>query len=221
MAEPLQPLRTKRTRLVRKRDRGSHDLAALCAVMDEGLVCHVGFVQEGQPYVLPTIYARDGERLLIHGSRSSRMLRALAAGAPACISVTLLDGLVLARSARMHSVNYRSVMLLGQASEITDDAEKISALKCIVERVMPGRWDDVRLPSPTELHETGVLAFPICEGSLKSRVGPPMDRREDLSLRVWAGEVPLRIVAAEPRADSGGERMAQPEYLERYLANSR
>ena len=160
-------------------------------MLDEGLVCHVGFVSEGQPFVVPSAYARLGDRLIIHGSAASRMLKALASGAPACVTVTLLDGLVLARSSFHHSMNYRSVVVVGKAEEIVLPAEKRRALDAIVEHIVPGRTAEVRPPSDKELRGTRVVALPIDEASAKLRSGPPKDDEEDYALDCWAGELPL------------------------------
>jgi nitroimidazol reductase NimA-like FMN-containing flavoprotein (pyridoxamine 5'-phosphate oxidase superfamily) len=192
---------TPRTTLQRMPKRGVFDRAAVNAILDEGLVCHVGFVADGQPFVLPTTYARQGERLLIHGSAASRMLRRIAEGVPVCVTVTLLDGLVLARSTFHHSMNYRSVVVLGTAVEVADPAEKAAALETIVEHVMPGRSAQARPASPLELKATTVLALPIEEASAKVRGGPPLDDEEDYALSVWAGVLPLALVPGAPEAD--------------------
>lgn len=194
-------LRTPRTTLGRLAARGSHDLARIHEILDEGLVAHVGFVHDGQPYVIPSNYGRAGDRLYLHGSNGSRMMRALRDGGPACVTVTLLDGLVLARSAFHHSVNYRSVVVLGRARPVLDDAEKRAALEAISEQLVKGRWREVRPPSRGELQQTTVVALPITEASAKMRSGPPGDGAEDLAAPVWAGELPLRVVAGEPIAD--------------------
>jgi hypothetical protein len=182
-------------------DRARYDAATVHAILDEGLVCHVGFVDDGQPLVIPSAYARDGERLLLHGSAASRMLRALAGGAPACVTVTLLDGLVLARSGFHSSLNYRSVVVLGRATEITDPAEKRRALATIVEHVAPGRTAEVRATTDGEVRATRVVALPLDEASAKVRTGPPKDDAADLDLHCWAGELPLRLVPQEPVPD--------------------
>jgi uncharacterized protein len=191
-----------RTTVRRLPERGVYDRAAIEAVLDEGLVCHVGFAVEDQPYVIPCVYARIGERIYLHGSPASRMLRAVAADAPACVTVTLLDGLVLARSAFHHSVNYRSVVILGTASRVDDAEERLAALRAIVEHVVPGRWDEARRPSAVELAQTLVVALPISEASAKVRSGGPKDDAEDHALNVWAGVVPLALVAGAPIAAS-------------------
>jgi len=198
MAEPSP---TPRTRVRRLPQRAAYDEATIHAILDNGLVCHIGFVHEGQPFVLPTTYARLGDALVLHGSAASRMLRGLRDGIPICVTVTLLDGLVLARSAFHHSMNYRSVVILGVATEVTDDAERLHALEAIVEHVNPGRWAEVRPPNERELKATMVLRLPIAEASAKVRTGPPLDDTEDLGWPCWAGEVPLRLVAFAPIAD--------------------
>ena len=198
MAEPSP---TPRTRVRRLPQRAAYDEATIHAILDNGLVCHIGFVHEGQPFVLPTTYARLGDALVLHGSAASRMLRGLRDGIPICVTVTLLDGLVLARSAFHHSMNYRSVVILGVATEVTDDAERLHALEAIVEHVNPGRWAEVRPPNERELKATMVLRLPIAEASAKVRTGPPLDDTEDLGWPCWAGEVPLRLVALAPMAD--------------------
>ena len=192
---------TPRTTVRRLPDRARYDADAIRAILDEGLVCHVGFVDGDQPFVIPSTYARLGDRLLVHGSAASRMIKALAGGAPACVSVTLLDGLVMARSAFHHSMNYRSVVVVGVAEEITDPAEKARALDAIVDHVAPGRVAEVRGPSPLELKATRVVWLPLSEASAKVRTGPPKDDEEDHASACWAGELPLRLVALEPVPD--------------------
>jgi len=192
---------TPRTTVRRLPDRARYDRDTVHAILDEGLVCHVGFVDEGQPFVIPSSYARVGDRLVLHGSAASRMLRALAGGAPACVTVTLLDGLVLARSGFHHSMNFRSVVVLGRATEVTDPGEKRLALDAIVEHVAPGRAAGVRPPSEGELRATRVVWLPLDEASAKVRTGPPKDDEADYALPVWAGELPLRLEPLEPIAD--------------------
>ncbi|HEY7547540.1 MAG TPA: pyridoxamine 5'-phosphate oxidase family protein [Blastocatellia bacterium] len=193
---------TERTTLKRLPKRGVFDREAVYRILDEAFICHVGFVVEGQPFVVPTGYGRRGDNLYIHGSAASRMLRSLAGGLEVCVTVTLLDGLVLARSAFHHSMNYRSVMIFGPASLVEDEEEKLEALLAISEQIIPGRWDEVRPPNPTELKQTKVLRLPLTEVSAKVRTGPPLDDEEDYALAIWAGEIPLRLVASEPVADS-------------------
>jgi nitroimidazol reductase NimA-like FMN-containing flavoprotein (pyridoxamine 5'-phosphate oxidase superfamily) len=201
---------TERTRLARRKDRGTYDRATVHAILDEALYCHVGFSLEGQPYVIPTVHARVAERLYLHGSVASRMLGALTQNTPLCVTVTLLDGLVLARSGFNHSMNYRSVVILGIASELTDEAEKRAALDALVERVLPGRASQVRAANPKELNATRLLSLPIAEASAKVRSGPPHDDAEDYTLGCWAGVLPLRLTALAPEPDPhlpGGIRL--------------
>jgi len=197
--KPVAP--TSRTTHRRRPDRGSHERAVIDAILDEGLVCHVGFSAEGQPYVIPMTYARMGDRLVLHGAAGSRLLQALRDGAPVCVTVTLLDGLVLARSAMRHSVNYRSVVLLGKASEVQGEAERRAALRAVVEHVVPGRSAEVREPTEPELRATLVLVVPIEEASAKVRKGPPIDDEEDYALGCWAGVLPLALTPGAPVAD--------------------
>jgi nitroimidazol reductase NimA-like FMN-containing flavoprotein (pyridoxamine 5'-phosphate oxidase superfamily) len=192
---------TPRTTVRRLPERGRYDAATIAAILDEALVCHVGFVADGQPFVIPTTYARVGDKLYVHGSAASRMLRTLKSGVPVCVTVTLLDGLVLARSAFHHSMNFRSVVILGTAQEVTDPAEKDAALAAIVEHVVPGRSEHVRGPNANELKATLVLRVPLAEASAKVRTGPPKDDAEDYALPCWAGEIPLRLVTQPPIAD--------------------
>jgi nitroimidazol reductase NimA-like FMN-containing flavoprotein (pyridoxamine 5'-phosphate oxidase superfamily) len=198
-------LPTPRTTLKRLPQRGAYDRALVHAILDEGLVCHVGFAAEGQPFVIPTVYGRQGDTLFLHGSAASRMLKTLAGGVDVCVTVTLVDGLVLARSSFHHSINYRSVMILGRAVEVTLPEGKRRALECVVDHVVPGRTREARGPNEKELAATKVLSLPLAEVSAKVRTGPPLDDEEDYALPVWAGEIPLRLVVgppvAEPRLD--------------------
>jgi nitroimidazol reductase NimA-like FMN-containing flavoprotein (pyridoxamine 5'-phosphate oxidase superfamily) len=193
---------TPRTTLRRLPTRGSYERDTVHAILDEALVAHLGFVQEAQPFVIPTIHARVGDVVYVHGSAASRMLRGLARGIPACLTVTLVDGLVLARSAFHHSMNYRSVVVLGAAELVTDDDEKRRALDAIVEHVAPGRSAEVRGPNEKELKATSVLRLGLDECSAKVRTGGPVDDEEDYALPCWAGVLPLRLVAGQPLADS-------------------
>src|SRR5437773_2583409 len=193
--------RTGRTTVRRLPKRGVYDRAAVFAILDEALVCHVGFARDGQPFVIPTIFARVEDRLYVHGSAASRMLEALAEGIDVCVTVTLVDGLVLARSAFHHSMNYRSVVVLGRARLVTDPDEKRAALVAVVEHVVPGRSRDVRDPSERELLATSVLRLDLLEVSAKVRTGPPVDDPEDMDRPCWAGEIPLRLEAQAPVAD--------------------
>jgi uncharacterized protein len=193
---------SERVRLRRKRERGSHERAAINAILDEALIAHVGIADEhGQPFVIPTLHARIGDAVYLHGSTASRTLRALRDGAPACLTVSLLDGLVLARAAMHHSANYRSAMLLGQARIVESEREKLLALEAIVEHIVPGRSAEARPPSENELKATAVLAMTIDEVSAKIRSGPPQDDEEDYALPIWAGVIPLVTEARAPQPD--------------------
>jgi nitroimidazol reductase NimA-like FMN-containing flavoprotein (pyridoxamine 5'-phosphate oxidase superfamily) len=194
-------LPTPRTTLRRLPQRGRFDRGTVNAILDEALSCHVGFVADGQPFVLPTIHARVDDRVYIHGSAASRMLKTLTGGVPVCLTATLVDGLVLARSAFHHSMNYRSVVVLGDAHAVTEEREKWDALHAVVEHVAPGRWSEVREPSAKEMAGTLVLRLAIEEASAKVRTGPPVDDEEDYALECWAGVLPLRVVPGEPIAD--------------------
>ena len=191
----------ERTRVVREPHRGAYDRATINKILDEGFVCHVGFTMEGQPYVIPTMYARVGEAIYFHGSAASRMLRGASTGIPVCITVTLVDGLVLARSVFNHSMNYRSVVALGKASLVDEPAEKIAALKAFTERILPGRWNEARQPNEKELKATSILRLPLTEASAKIRVGPPEDDAEDYAVKVWAGVLPMRLATEAPIRD--------------------
>ncbi len=198
---PVAPA-SDRVRLRRKRERGSHERAAIDAILDEALIAHLGIADEhGQPYVIPTLHARDGDVVYLHGSTAGRTLRALRAGTQVCLTVSLLDGLVLARAAMHHSANYRSAMLLGTARAVESQAEKLAALKAIVEHIVPGRWAEVRAPDENELKATSVLALPIEEASAKVRTGPPLDDEPDYALAAWAGVIPLCTQPGEAQPD--------------------
>ncbi|MGA9527977.1 MAG: pyridoxamine 5'-phosphate oxidase family protein [Terriglobales bacterium] len=214
-AVPGSAAPTPRTRVVRESHQGVYDRETLNRILDEGCICHVGFLVDGQPYVIPTIYGRDGNVLYLHGSVASRMLRNLEKGIPVCITVTLLDGLVLARSVFNHSMNYRSAVILGIAMLVVDPAEKVAALRAVSEHVIPHRWEDARLPTEKELKVTSVLKIPIEEFSSKIRMGPPIDDEEDLSFPIWAGVLPLEMKTGAPIADEHCQREF-PEYLKNY-----
>lgn len=192
---------TSRTRLVREANRAVYDRGAIYKILDEAFVCHVGFVTEGQPFVIPTMFARVGDAIYFHGSAASRMLRGLSEGLPVCITVTLTDGLVLARSVFNHSMNYRSVVALGQATPIEEPSEKREALQAFTEKLIPGRWNDARQPNERELKATNILKLPLTEVSAKVRTGGAEDDPEDYALRVWAGIIPLRLVTDAPQCD--------------------
>jgi uncharacterized protein len=214
-ADKLAP--TGRTTLKRLPKRGSYERRLIYQILDEGFVCHVGFAVDGRPFVIPTGYARVGDTLYIHGSAASRMLRALEGGVEACVTVTLIDGLVLARSAFHHSMNYRSVVVFGRASAVEEAREKLEALRAFSEHMIPGRWAEVRGPNEGELKATLVLRLPLVEASAKVRTGPPLDDEEDYRLPVWAGELPLRLTAGAPVADArlDGE-VEPPAYARNY-----
>jgi len=216
MSEPQMP--TARTRVVREPKRGAYDRDTVYHILDEGFLCHVGFVVDGQPFVIPTSYGRKDASLYIHGSAASRMLRQMQNnGAPVCVTVTLLDGLVLARSVFNHSMNYRSVVILGNATLVDDPEEKLAALRILAEHILPGRWDNARQPNDRELKATSVLRMPIEEFSAKVRTGPPIDDEEDYAFPTWAGVLPLEMKAGKPIDDarmlSGIET---PEYVRNY-----
>ena len=192
---------TDRTTLKRLPKRGFYDRELVYAILDEGFICHVGFAVDGRPFVIPTGYARVEDKLYIHGSQASRMLRTLAQGIDVCVTVTLVDGLVLARSAFHHSMNYRSVLMFGKATLVDDREEKLAALRSLSDHIIAGRWDDARGPNEQELKATTVLSLPLVEVSTKVRTGPPLDDEEDYALPVWAGVIPLRLIAAAPIAD--------------------
>lgn len=204
----------------RKPDRARYDRETVHRILDEGLVCHVGFACDEQPIVLPMAYGRAGDRLYLHGAPAGRMMRALAQGAELCATVTHLDGLVLARSAFAHSMNYRSVVIFGRAAVVDDPAEKLEALRALTEQVMPGRWDEVRRPSGAELAGTTVLALSLEEASAKVRSGPPVDHEADYALPVWAGEIPLRLAPGAPIADPRLAAGTPLGAVERYLVTT-
>jgi nitroimidazol reductase NimA-like FMN-containing flavoprotein (pyridoxamine 5'-phosphate oxidase superfamily) len=193
--------KTERTTVKRLPKRGVYERELVYPILDEAFVCHVGFTVEGQPFVIPTGFGRVDDRLYIHGSQISRMLRTLAGGINVCVTVTLLDGLVLARSAFHHSLNYRSVVIFGRASMVDDRESKLAALRAFSEHVIPGRWDEVREPTDQELKATAVLSLPLEEASAKVRTGPPIDDEDDYALPIWAGVLPLSLVAGAPAPD--------------------
>jgi nitroimidazol reductase NimA-like FMN-containing flavoprotein (pyridoxamine 5'-phosphate oxidase superfamily) len=209
---------TERTQVMRLPKRGDYSQETIYSILDAGFLCHIGFVVDGQPFVIPTGYGRSADTLYVHGSAASRMLRSLASGVEVCVTVTLLDGLVLARSAFHHSMNYRSVVVFGTATLVESPEEKTEALRVISEQIVPGRWKDVRWPTEQELKATKVLALPISEASAKVRTGPPLDDEEDYALPVWAGVLPLSIHPETPVPDArlSSEVTAVPEYLLHY-----
>jgi uncharacterized protein len=216
MSETQMP--TQRTRVVREPERAVYDREAAYRILDEGFICHVGFLVDGQPFVIPTSYGRKDGDLYIHGSAASRMLRQMKEGVAVCVTVTLLDGLVLARSVFNHSMNYRSVVVLGKATPVDDAEEKLTALRVLSEHILPGRWDDARQPNERELKATSVLRVPIEEFSAKVRTGPPIDDAEDLAFPTWSGVLPLEIKAGEAIRDPKLEPERDvPEYLRNYV----
>lgn len=202
--------------------RGAYDKETVNSILDEGLVCHVAIAVDGQPLVIPMAYARCGDRLIMHGSGGSRLLKVLKSGAEVCVAVTHLDGLVLARSAFHHSMNYRSVVIFGEAQLVEGDEAKSDAFREFFEHVLPGRWDDVRKPNSKELAQTAVIELPLDEASAKIRKGPPGDEEDDYDLPTWAGLIPFEISPLAPQADPRlGDGIALPDYLVRYTRDGR
>ena len=192
---------TSRTQVDRHAERAVYGREQIYSILDEGYICHLGFAVDGQPYVIPTAYGRAGDQIYIHGSAGSRMVRSLAQGIDVCLTVTLVDGLVLARSAFRHSINYRSVVVLGKARLVTEAGEKMEGLRSITNHVVPGRWEEVRGPNQTEMVSTSVLVLPLAEASAKVRSGPPKDLEDDFGVPAWAGVIPLRTEVGEPEPD--------------------
>ena len=207
---------SERTKVHRLPDRGFYDFETITKILDDTFICHIGFVVENQPYVIPTCFGRENDEIFFHGAKGSRMLKAIKNGSDICITVTILDGIVLARSAFHHSVNYRSVVILGKAKEISESSEKEKALQIITEHIMPGRWNDVRKPNAKELNTTTVLSLNINEASAKIREGAPKDDEEDMDLEIWAGVLPLKIAPQEPIQDS---KLKDNILLPGYLSN--
>lgn len=215
---------TARTRVRRLPKRASYDRPTVHRILDEGFLCHVGFAVDSQPYVIPTVYARAEETLYVHGSAASRMLRTLTQQVPVCVTVTLLDALVLARSAFHHSLNYRSVVVIGNARLVDDPEEKLRALRWITNHVAPRRWEEVRAPNALELRQSSVLAVPLQEVSAKIRSGPPVDDEEDYSLPIWAGVVPVSTLLGEPVDDGrvpAGVAAIDPARFTRFSSRNR
>jgi nitroimidazol reductase NimA-like FMN-containing flavoprotein (pyridoxamine 5'-phosphate oxidase superfamily) len=221
MARSSSPPPSDRARVRRAPARADYDRATIDAILDEALVAHVGFAVDGQPYVIPTLHARIGDEVYLHGSAASRMVTLLGAGVPACLTVTLLDGLVLARSAFHHSMNYRSVVVLGRARLVEGADERAAALEAFTERLVPGRWDEVRPPTRQELKGTRVLALALDEASAKVRDGGPVDDEEDYALDAWAGVVPLRLTRGEPAPDPRlRDGIAVPPSVESWIGDA-
>lgn len=214
MNDGIKP--TDRTRVKRLPKRGQYDRGTINAILDEGFICHVGFVADGQPYVIPTGYARIGNDLYIHGSAASRMLRGIAEGIDVCVTITQVDGLVLARSAFHHSINYRSVVILGKAELVETADEKNAVLEAFTEHVIPGRWAEVRWPNELELKATTVLKLPIDEASAKIRTGGPVDDEEDYAMNIWAGVIPLKLTKSDPIPD---DRLADGIAIPAHIIN--
>ena len=215
MSETHMP--TVRTRVVREAERAVYDRETAYRILDEGFLCHVGFTVDGQPYVIPTSYGRKDANLYIHGSAASRMLRQMKDGVPVCVTVTLLDGLVLARSIFNHSMNYRSVVILGKAMLVDHPEEKLVALRVLSDHILPGRWEDIRQPNERELKATSVLRLPIEEFSAKVRTGPPIDDEEDMTFPTWAGVIPLEMNAGKPINDPKLDPVREvPAYAKKY-----
>lgn len=211
---------TEKTKLKRLPKRGNFERETIYKILDEAFVCHIGFTVDDQPFVIPTSYARVGDQLLIHGSSASRMMRAMAWEKQICVTVTLIDGLVLARSAFHHSINYRSVVIFGKAQVVSDEAQKINALRHFTEHLIPNRWEDIRPPSVNELQATLVLSLPLTEASAKVRTGAPVDDKEDYQMNVWAGIIPLEFSAKKPIADAKLKNdIKMPRYVSDYKRN--
>ena len=208
---------TEKTRIHRMPKRGHYDHETIYQILDEALICHVGFVDQDQPYVIPINFARVEDTIILHGAKASRLLKHVEAGHPVCVEATIVDGLVLARSVFHHSVNYRSVVLFGRGRLIADEEEKLAALEAVTEHLIPGRWKEARLPSQKELNATSVVSIQIDEASAKVRVGPPVDEEEDYTLPVWAGILPLQELPLAPLRDAlQSETVPMPVYVEHY-----
>lgn len=209
--------KSEKNRIRRLPKRGKYDRATIYRILDEALICHVGFAEKGQPYVIPINFARVGDSLVLHGAKASRLLKHIEAGQPICIEATIVDGLVLARSVFNHSVNYRSVMLFGKGHPVEGEQEKLSALEAITEHLLPGRWREARSPSHKELNATRVVSIKIDEASAKIRVGPPVDDEKDYTLPIWAGVLPLQEQALPPvRDDLLRQDVLLPDYIAQY-----
>ena len=209
--------RTDRNRIKRLPTRGHYDRETIHRILDEALICHVGFVERKQPYVIPINFARVDDRIMLHGAKASRLLKHIEAGHPICVEVTIVDGLVLARSVFHHSLNYRSVVVFGEGRLIEDEQEKLAALQAVTEHLIPGRWQEARLPNRKELNATSVVSIDIDEASAKVRVGPPVDEDDDYVLPVWAGILPLQEIPLTPiRDELQSENIPLPKYVAQY-----
>jgi hypothetical protein len=213
--------KTSRNQVKRHPERGNYDSSMIYPIVDQALICHVGFVLDNQPYVIPTLHARQEDTLLLHGAKGSRLLRHIEAGGEICIAITILDGIVLARSVFSHSINYRSVVLFGKGVVVEGDAARLQALEAFTDRLIPGRWQDARPPSPVELKQTSIVAVAIESASAKIRTGPPKDNEDDLSLPVWAGVLPLHQIPGAPIADPHlTQEIAVPTYISNFGATT-
>ena len=208
---------TEKNRIKRLPKRGHYDRETIYRILDEALICHVGFAAEGRPYVIPTNFARVDDTIILHGAKASRLLKHIEAGNPVCVEATIVDGLVLARSVFHHSMNYRSVVLFGMGRLVVEEQEKLAALEAVTEHLIPGRWKEARLPNPKELNATSVVSIPIDEASAKVRVGPPLDEEEDHTLPVWAGVLPLQQIPLSPVPDElQPGTVTLPDYVANY-----
>jgi len=213
--------KTDRSRVKRIPERGHYDRETIYHILDEALICHVGFVVKGHPFVIPVNFARVDDTIILHGAKASRLLKHIEAGYPVCVETTIIDGLVLARSVFHHSINYRSVVLFGRGRLIQDEQEKLAALKAVTEHLIPGRWQEARLPNRKELNATSVVSIEISEASAKVRVGPPVDEQEDYALPVWAGILPLQEMPLHPTRDElQSEEIPVPAYIAGYSRTS-
>lgn len=220
MTDRIEP--TDRTRLHRQVHKANFDRSAVNAILDEAPLAYVAFNDREQPYALPTLHVRIGDKLYLHGSSAGRMVRQVGGGAPVCITATILDGLVLARAAFGQSMNYRSVVVLARGTPVDDRERKLQVLRAVTEKVVPGRWDDVRHPTDNELKATAVVEFPIEEASAKIRTGPPNDTEEDLASDTWGGVIPVRMLLGEPQPDETSTGIHEvPDYIGRYLREAR
>ena len=216
------PIKNQRSRIKRLPKRGHYDRETIYRILDEALICHVGIVEHGQPFVIPINFARTGDSIVLHGAKASRLLKYIEGGNPVCVEATIVDGLVLARSVFHHSMNYRSVVLFGTGRIVEDELEKMAALEAITEYLIPGRWKEARLPDRKEMNATLVVSIKIDEASAKVRVGPPIDDEEDYDLPVWAGVLPLRKAPLSPiRDEVQSEEVALPPYIAGYSRNRR
>lgn len=209
--------KTEKTSIKRLPKRGHYDRETIYRILDEALICHVGFAEAGQPFVIPTNFARIDDTIVLHGAKASRLLKHVEAGHPVCVEATIVDGLVLARSVFHHSVNYRSAVVFGRGRPVTDVQEKLAALEAVTEHIVPGRWKEARLPNQKELNATSVVSIRIAEASAKVRLGPPVDEEEDYTLPVWAGVLPLQEMPSSPiRDERQSETVTLPDYVARY-----